>query len=151
MPNTGPDEVRMRLIPVTPNEASALTLYALLKTRTQNISHSTMPTFEEHREFVFSHPYRAWHLIEVDSECIGAIYVLESNNIGVHTRPGDEHHIAEAIRLVFALYEPLPAIKSVRAPFFSINVAPTNTMLGKIIEDLGGELAQVTYVIRQLD
>lgn len=128
-------------------EEHARILYELLKRRSHNISHVALPTFEEHEAFVYSHPYRTWHLIKQDSEYVGTIYLLKSNHVGISVLPGYEHCAEAAISQITAHYRPLPAIKSVRAAVFAINIAPTNDTLIGIIEKMGGTLAQKTYVL----
>ncbi len=60
-------------------------LFDLLKERAkeQNISHKYMPTFQDHVEFVDSHPYRAWYLVEKDKTPIGAVYLTREDELGV--------------------------------------------------------------------
>ena len=60
-------------------------LYELLKNRNQqaNISHKTMPTFEEHVEFVMSKPYYTWYVIEYTNKKIGSIYLSKQDEIGI--------------------------------------------------------------------
>lgn len=79
----------MRLIPVNPNDPFHVqVLWWLLGERTsaQSISHKTMPTFNQHREFVQSHPYMAWYLIEgsdIESAFAGAVYLSMQREIGI--------------------------------------------------------------------
>jgi hypothetical protein len=139
----------IELVEVKKTDEHALALYELLKNRIYNISHSSPPSFEEHKLFVFSHPYRAWYLIRRDEQFVGSIYLFKSNSIGVSTIPEHEQYIGQAIKQLTAKYKPLPAIKSVRAPVFSVNVAPANTKLISILKESGGELAQQTYILKQ--
>ena len=53
-------------------------LYELLKEREPhvNISHKTMPTWEEHSKFVQNHPYVDWYIIHNDvGDRVGTVYV----------------------------------------------------------------------------
>ena len=129
-------------------EHSAI-LYKLLKMRSHNhnISNVNFPTYEEHELFVFSNPYRVWYLIEYGRNCVGSLYLLKSNDVGIFLLPQHLHYFAPAIKYLLSKYKPLPLIKSVRAPFFSINISPDNKDLKRAIENFGGKIMQQTYVI----
>jgi hypothetical protein len=120
-------------------------LHGLLLSRTHVISHKSMPTIRQHREFVLSHPYRAWYLIKAGNEYVGTIYLLKSNNIGVSVNKGAEKYIDPAIRSLLLRHEPLPAVKSVRAAEFDLNVSPSNKRLIAILKSMGAHRTQVTY------
>lgn len=59
-------------------------LYQLLLERdeTINISHRQMPSFEEHRRFVESKPYRLWKIVLHKETPVGAIYLSHQCEIG---------------------------------------------------------------------
>lgn len=82
-------------------------LYDLLGERTpdQSISHKSMPTINEHSNFVLSRPYKRWDLIYVeDHGFVGAIYLTYVNEIGIGVlRNHQGHHYGiEAVRLLMA-------------------------------------------------
>ncbi len=139
---------RVKLVKVKKNEAHARALYELLKRRTHNISHVTMPPLEEHLQFVKHHPYRAWYLIEHQGDFVGSVYLLKSNNIGISVLPDFEACMAPALVSIMQKYQPLPAIKSVRTAEFSLNVALNNDVLKRVLESMGGFPVQETYVFR---
>jgi len=60
-------------------------LYELLKKRDPrtNISHRTMPMYQEHVKFVKSKPYKAWYVIRLDDVRIGSIYLSKQTEIGI--------------------------------------------------------------------
>ncbi len=60
-------------------------LYQLLSERKpwQNISHKEMPTYEGHVHFVRSKPYKAWYIVEIDNNLVGAMYLSKANEIGI--------------------------------------------------------------------
>ena len=60
-------------------------LYQLLKERppVANISHREMPTWEEHKRFVGSHPYEAWYLIADRDDVVGTVYLTRADEIGI--------------------------------------------------------------------
>ena len=64
-------------------------LYTLLESRDpiQNISHSVMPTWEQHIDFIKSRPYLDWEVIIVDDVLVGAYYITKHNEIGLFILP----------------------------------------------------------------
>lgn len=63
-------------------------LYQLLFERNldKSISHIEMPTFELHKEFVKSDPYKHWYLIydyNLKHLVVGSIYLSKNNEIGL--------------------------------------------------------------------
>ena len=75
-------------------ELTATTLWDLLTSRpaVANISHKSMPTWQEHLAFIASKPYPIWYLIEGPVELsevgyisgfIGSIYLTKNNEIGL--------------------------------------------------------------------
>ncbi len=140
---------RLTFTKVRKTEEHAAVLYKLLKKRlySNNISNTNLPTYDEHELFVFSNPYRAWYLIQYEKNYVGSLYLLKSNSVGIFLLPRHINFFAPAIKFLMARYKPLPLIKSVRAPFFSINISPENADLIKAIRSFGGKLVQQTYVI----
>ena len=70
------------------SDASTDMLYRLLEERagnTQiNISHLTMPPWEDHCKFVLSHPYAYWYIIvSGDKDEVGAVYITRNDEIGI--------------------------------------------------------------------
>lgn len=61
-------------------------LFTLLSQRKdwQNISHSKMPMFIQHYKFVDSKPYRNWYVVSVDDILVGATYMTNQYEIGIH-------------------------------------------------------------------
>ena len=142
-----PDPANVELVRVRRTDEHVRALYGLLDQRAHGISHRAMPTFEQHREFVLAHPYRAWYLIQVDGKPVGTIYLLRSNNVGVSVAPGAARYLPEAIRQIVRRHKPLPPIKSVRAAGYILNVSPENTELISVLEEMHAELLQLTYGI----
>jgi len=66
-------------------EEDAKFLFESLKEREGivNISHKSLPTWEEHLEFVKNHNYISWDIIIVNNEKIGNIYLTQRNEIGI--------------------------------------------------------------------
>lgn len=114
-------------------------LYSLLAERTadQSISHTKMPTMEEHRRFFQSRPYTAWYLIDNSHDYVGAIYLTRANEIGVfvfkaHQGKGIGQRAVEMVREA----HPGPHLW---------NVNPANKRSIALVERLGGRLIQLTY------
>jgi RimJ/RimL family protein N-acetyltransferase len=134
----------MKFIDVYSDEAgrrnAARILYRLLEERPEyaNISHKSMPTWEQHVEFKARHPYQSWMLIEVDDEIVGAIYLSRQDEIGIgifnaHQGKG---HASRAIALLMRERGPRR---------FLANIAPANEPSHKLFEKLGFRLIQHTY------
>ncbi len=73
----------MMLKPVTIDDAKFL--FDLLKQREGivNISHKSLPTWEEHVEFIKNNTYQSWDIIWVDNVRIGNIYLTDRDEIGI--------------------------------------------------------------------
>jgi len=73
----------MILKPVTIDDAKFL--FDLLKQREGivNISHKSLPTWEEHVEFIKNNTYQSWDIIWVDDVRIGNIYLTDRDEIGI--------------------------------------------------------------------
>ena len=135
------------LVKVRRNDEHAAVLYELLQRRVHPISHRSLPTWREHRDFVLKHPYRAWYLIKADEAYVGNIYVLRNNCIGVSAIGDAARYVPPAITAIMKKHRPLPAIRSVRAGKFDVNLAPGNEELGAILQGMGAKLTQVTYTL----
>ena len=73
----------MKLKPVTIDDAEFL--FDLLKQRAGifNISHKSLPTLEEHVEYIKNNTYQSWEIIWVDNARIGDIYLTDRDEIGI--------------------------------------------------------------------
>ena len=73
----------MVLKPVTIDDAKFL--FDLLKQRQGivNISHKSLPTWEEHVEYIKNNTYQSWEIIWVDNARIGDIYLTDRDEIGI--------------------------------------------------------------------
>ena len=69
----------------TVNESDAEFLYNLLKEREGhvNISHKSLPEWNEHLEFIKSQPYLKWEIILFENKQVGNIYLTNRNEIGI--------------------------------------------------------------------
>ena len=73
----------MELKPVTIDDAEFL--FDLLKQREGivNISHKSLPTWEEHVEYIKNNTYQSWEIIWVDNARIRDIYLTDRDEIGI--------------------------------------------------------------------
>ena len=73
----------MVLKPVTTDDAKFL--FDLLRQREGivNISHKSLPTWEEHVEYIKNNTYQSWDIIWVDNVRIGNIYLTDRDEIGI--------------------------------------------------------------------
>jgi hypothetical protein len=123
-------------------------LYHLLKIRTHNISHKSIPTFEQHAQFVINNPYRVWYLLAGNDGYFGTVYVAENNNIGINM---DSSRLIDILKIIIKKIEseirPLPPITSIRNEKFTINVPISNQIMISAIKEIGYEPIQITFSI----
>ena len=133
---------------VTGEDGQIRALYDLLSRRIHGISHQQMPDYDQHRDFISSNPYLSWHLVKTREGYIGSVYVTDQNTIGINILDDFiDGALASVLREIRSRFVPLPAIKSVRSGFFSVNVAPGNARLRDALERHGCVLAQLSYLI----
>ena len=133
---------------VIPTSAQIETLYAQLKNRSHNISHKSVPSFDEHTEFVQNHPYRKWIIVRNTEIAIGNVYMQYNNSIGLNIYPSVTcEQIYKILRRIFASNSPLPAVPSVRFGEFFLNVATDNKMLQNMLSSLGFSEVERTFVL----
>jgi hypothetical protein len=120
-------------------------LYLLLQEREHGISHKTMPTFREHREFVMNHPYRAWYLVSMGKMIVGTIYLLKDNSIGVNLPGNSPEMVSAAVNWIRARFQPLRGRKSVRSHYFHVNASTGNEDLQSALRKMGATPIQVTF------
>jgi len=130
-------------------EAEAL-LYVLLAQRpaAANISHSHLPSWEEHQRFVRSRPYREWFIVKNEElQSVGAVYATKQNEVGVailqaYQRRG---YAKAAVQALMAQLQPLRPQPSFCNEHWLANVAPGNHASHELFKKLGGSVVQVTY------
>jgi RimJ/RimL family protein N-acetyltransferase len=123
------------------NEGADHLLYQLLGERTQDqsISHKKMPTMEEHRAFIKSHPYKKWWLLYApDVGYVGSIYISKQREVGI---------------AIFQKYQKKgygkEALELLRQKFpgkLVANINPKNEQSKRFFESEGFTLRQHTYV-----
>ena len=129
-------------------EGAALAWQLLLERPTEaNISHSILPTPDEHEDFVAHHPYRVWLVIAVDGVSVGALYLTMMNEVGIailaaHRRKG---YGTAAVRKIIDAWPPLAKQTGVRNEHYIAHVAPENVKSMKMFTQMGARLLNLTY------
>lgn len=143
----------MKLTDVYTAPEAAQILYELLRERSAeddpfvNISHRRLPTLMEHVRFFHSKPYRLWALIEVESRYVGYMSITKRNEIGIVLFMAErgKGYGRQALQLLLAQHQPLPAIPSERSGHFLANINPLNARSIRLFGGLGFKLLQHTY------
>ncbi|MGQ8365147.1 hypothetical protein [Glaciecola sp. 1036] len=120
-------------------------LYEMLQQRQHNISHTSLPSFEQHEKFCLEHPYREWLLVESDEQTIGSVYLTHNNAIGINLIKDVPDWYLQVIDYVAGHYECVKAEASITPSYFYLNVAPTNKVLMAALEQQQAQLIQHTY------
>jgi hypothetical protein len=121
-------------------------LYRLLEEREPhvNISHRSLPTWNEHLRFIAKRPYSAWYLIRSGQHYVGAIYLTASGEIGIGVlanRRGRGFEVA-AIKAIMR--------KHPRSRFLA-NINPLNSDWIRMFRRLDFKLLQYTYEFRSYE
>ena len=128
-----------------PYDQNVSILYQLLCEREpwMNISHKKVPTFNKHKEFVESRPYKSWYVIFDDATetPVGSVYMSKNNEIGLfilkeYTNQG---YGRAAVNEMLKLY----------GKDFVANINPLNKPCIALFEKMGFEHVQNTYKISQ--
>lgn len=139
----------IELDPVIPSDIQTELLYQQLRSRTNSISHSVLPSYENHKEFVAKHPYRAWFIIRSTDLVLGNVYVQYDNSIGLNCcNQINESQIKSILDLIFIKLKPLDPIPSVRFSNFFLNVAISNIELQNKLTKLGLIESQRSFVFQ---
>jgi hypothetical protein len=131
---------------VTGTDDQIRALYDILVRRTHNISNTILPSIEEHTRFVQKHPYRIWYLVKADSDCIGSAYLLENNCVGINLITTSDL-LPFILKTIQKKHKPLKEIKSVRPPYFYVNVASDNKEFEAQLVKLHARKIQSTFIL----
>ena len=132
-------------------------LYEILKERLkypdENISHKSLPSYEEHINFCYSHPYLVWYVIvnaQKNDACIGSVYMSKDFEIGIHIAEGHQKRGIgkDAVEHLLSMYPKLGTVKA--------NINPHNKRSIEFFKKLGfvyhselrdhnGVLVQITF------
>lgn len=132
----------MHLRAVTITDAAFL--YELLRQRPDyaNISHKSMPSWDEHAKFVTGKPYKAWYLLFHNNKPVGSIYLTDKDEIGLQISI-DQQHKGFAQEALHELLELHPSTR------YLANIAPSNLPSQEFFERQGFKEIQRTYELEQ--
>lgn len=86
--------------------------------------------------------------MKVKDEYVGSFYITKENTVGINvSEESTRLVVTQIIEFVESKFQPLAVIPSMRSGRFAINVAPSNKILAKALDDVSAELAQVTYFL----
>lgn len=124
--------------------------FELLAERTseQSISHKTMPTRQEHEQFMLYHPYRQWWIIlNEQNAAVGAILATRNNEIGIAilARYQRQGYARQAIQMLIDTIQPFPPVAGLRGAGWLANCNPANEVSIKLFAEFGFTLKQHTY------
>ncbi len=138
-------EIHFEMVTATQEQIDVL--FNLLQSRVHKISYQDT-NHQAHSKFVSEHPYRLWFLVKVNNDYVGSFYITKENTIGINvTDESTQIAVKEIIKFVNDNHAPLPAMPSVRARQYSINVPPTNEILAQTLKVLGADIAQISYYL----
>ena len=137
---------KITLQKVTGTDDEIRALYDILIKRTHNISNTKSPSLEEHLEFVQNHPYRIWYLVKYNSDYIGSAYLMENNCVGINIITNYEL-FPIVVNKILKKHKPLEEIKSIRPPYFYINIHPENKNIEAQLIKLNAQKIQTTFVL----
>ena len=120
-------------------------LFELLKSREHNISHSVLPSYKDHEEFVLNNPYKVWYLVFKNRKPVGTFYIKYDNSIGLNILIQDINLIEFIINYIRDKYSPEPSIPSVIPPYFYFNISENNLELKIILQKLNLNPFQISY------
>ena len=136
-----------------PNQEQIELLFNFLKTRKYNISHEKMPSFSEHCEFVNSHPYRGWWLVNAGIEkniALGSVYINYDNSVGINL---DFDKIGFSsdyfIMRLKETMKPLEEKKSQIYKDYFFNVSPSNSDFINWLEESGYRESQRSFILKE--
>ena len=123
-------------------------LYLQLKKRSYHVSHKSLPSFKEHKDFVNNNPYRAWFIVKHESTYIGNIYIQFDNSIGLNFEENiTSDQIQKILSLICSKLPPLESIHSSRLGSYFVNVPSSNISLQKKLTLIKCTEIQRSYIL----
>ena len=135
----------IRFEKIVGNSSQIFTLFELLKDRTNNISHKSMPKFNDHKKFVKNNPYKVWYLVFHDENSIGTFYIKYDNSVGLKLILQESYIIDLIVKYIKLNYKPENPIASEISSYFYFNVAYANNELIKVLAELKLLPIQISY------
>ncbi len=103
----------------------------------QNISHSRLPTLEEHCAFIRTNPYKAWFLLKTNDGIAGCIYLTHKNEVGIG--------ILKDFRRCGIGKQAIAQLARMYPCRILANINPDNAASLALFKELGFKPLQVTY------
>ena len=138
---------KIKLEEVCGTHEQIATLYKLLEKRIHVISHQQLPTFEEHKNFVTTHPYVKWFIVKKKTEPVGSFYTKKDNSIGINILIQDKKLIRKIIEFIQTNLKPKTSSPSEVPPHFYINTPYSNIELQRILIESEATPIQISYRI----
>ena len=140
---------KIELIKVNNSASHINALFEILKCRDlqSNISHTKLPSYKKHKQFVNSKPYRYWFLILSSNQVIGNTYITRLNEISIKLKKKSSFHYQETLNLLINNLKPLKAIPSKRRSSFLLNVSSKDKNLISLFSRMGLKKIQETYKV----
>ena len=115
-------------------------LYNILREREpeESITHTAIPSYEEHVNFIKSKPYSIWYIILQNNEKVGTVYLSQEDEVGIFIKKEYQKQGIGKIALELL-------IKTNPRKKFYANVNPKNSKSIQFFEDFGFKLIQNTY------
>lgn len=144
----------MKLLNVYEHPEAIQALYRIMAQRLKepgtNISHTAMPSLEDHTRFFNSKPYAGWYLIMGTrgvEEIMGACYITKANELGIYIWPHyrGKGHATQALQTLMAMHTPAPPITATRAGKYLARIHPNNKASQALFERLGFQCYEHTY------
>lgn len=132
---------------VTGTDVQITQLYDLLLNRRSFISHSEMPSHDEHKNFVLNNEYRTWHIIRQGNSNLGSVYINKDNSIGLNLTEFDEKIYLSAISFILQNFTPMPGVPSQISSKFHIHVSPHDHEVRRFFSEENFPCIQHTYGI----
>lgn len=139
--------MKIKFEKVIANADQVKKLYLLLSKKKNSISHTKLPSFAQHNEFVLNNLYIAWYLIYKDANLMGSVYLQPDNSIGINLLNLNKKDVIEIFNYIKKNHRPLPEIKSSRRKEFFINISPNDTNMIKILSQLKKKEIQRSFII----
>lgn len=117
----------------------------MLRKREYSISHSHMPAYRNHVEFVKNNPYRIWYLIRLRAEYIGNFYIQYDNSVGLNLRMTEKDLLQDIFQFILSNFKPEPAIASLISKNFFINLPIEDRNMLKLVKELGFQEKSVSF------
>lgn len=113
-------------------------LFRLLLERPKhiNISHKSMPTYTQHKDFVNSNPYDVWFIIHKYNKRVGTVYKTKLGEVGIFVKKEFQRQGigSDAVKELFEFGDRTIA-----------NISPTNFESISFFKRLGFKHIQNTY------